>query len=74
MRLEYHLGLEYDRSRLTVITRDRRAVLLGVARFIDASIYRDTFPAIVSRYYFLQSQFLFVFFPHNFFYLGRKYT
>ena len=38
-------------------------LLLGVARFIDASIYRDTFPAI-----------RIVIFFHNDFHLGRKDT
>ena len=58
---------------------------LGVARFIDASIYRDTFPAIriailfftiailFSNFFFLIFFFLISFF-HNDFHLGRKDT
>ena len=55
---------------------------LGVARFIDASIYRDTFPAIriailfpryVSRNYFLQSQFFFFFSPQLFSFRQKRY-
>ena len=57
---------------------DRGGYIVGVARFIDASIYRDTFSAIriailfftITIFFFL----IFFFFPHNYFHLGRKDT
>ena len=45
--------------------------LLGVAWFIDASIYRDTFPAIRIAILFFTIK---IFFFHNDFHLGRKDT
>ena len=50
---------------------------VGVARFIDASIYRDTFPAIHIAILFFTIVIFFDFFlkicfPHNDFDLGRK--
>ena len=50
---------------------------LGVARFIDASIYRDTFPAIsiVILFIIITIGFLvFYFFFYNDFHLGKKDT
>ena len=44
---------------------------VGVARFIDASIYRNTFPAIRIAILFFTIA-IFFFFPHNDFHLGRK--
>ena len=45
---------------------------LGVARLIDASIYRDTFPAIRIAILFFTIAIFFFF--HNDFHLGRKDT
>ena len=50
------------------------AAELGVARFIDASIYRDTFPAIRIAILFFTIAIFFFFFFHNDFHLGRKDT
>ena len=55
---------------------------LGVARFIDASIYRDTFLAIriailfftITIFCDLKKKLIFFFFFHNDFHLGRKDT
>ena len=49
---------------------------LGVARFIDASIYRDTFPAIriAILFFTIAIFFFFFFFFHNDFHLDRKDT
>ena len=53
---------------------------VGVARFIDASIYRDTFPAIrIAILLFLiailkKTIFFLIFVFHNDFHLGRKET
>ena len=48
--------------------------IVGVARFIDASIYRDTFPAIRIAILFFIITIFFFFFFHNDFHLGRKDT
>ena len=45
---------------------------VGLARFIDASIYRDTFPAIL--FFTITIFFFFFFFAHNDFNLDRKDT
>ena len=46
-----------------------------MARFIDASIYRDTFPAIrIEFFFFYNRDFYFIFIFHNDFHLGRKAT
>ena len=54
---------------------------VGVARFIDASIYRDTFPAIRIAIFFFTIAIFFhfliffsFFFCHNDFHLDRKDT
>ena len=46
---------------------------LGVARFIDASIYRDTFPTIRIAVLFVIIP-IFFFLSYNDFHLGRKDT
>ena len=54
----------------------KRYQLLGVVRFTDASIYRDTFPTIrIAILYFTIAIFFCGFcFIHNDFHLGRKET
>ena len=56
--------------------RRRRQTGIGVARFIDASIYRDTFPAISIAILFFTITIFFSFqiLFHNDFHLGRKET
>ena len=58
-----------------------RALFVEVARFIDASIYRDTFPTIrIAILFFTIAIFFFlifvvlIFFFYNDFHLGRKET
>ena len=64
---------QYDYRKVTVYTHRRRrrlqramqistgySKILGVARFIDASIYRDTFPAIrIAILFFYNRDFFF---------------
>ena len=59
------------------IMRCSVVIPVGVARFIDASIYRDTIPVIRIAILFLTIAiflFIFIFFFHNDFHLGRKDT
>ena len=56
-----------------------RSYCLGVARFIDVSIYRDTFPAIrIAILFFTIAIFIIIllllFFFHDDFHLGKKDT
>ena len=49
--------------------------LIGAARFIDASIYRDTFPVICTAIlFFIITIFFFFYVQYNDFHLGRKDT
>ena len=51
---------------------DNYYLILGVARFIDASIYHDTFPAIrIAILFFTIAIFFFFFFNYYFFFPQR---
>ena len=64
--------------RLPLISRWTAMSQVGVARFVDASIYRDTFPAIRIAILFFIITIFFIFFLffgwYNDFHLGRKAT
>ena len=69
-----HHRLQQQQRHLERCEPHTTACTVGVARFVDASIYRDTFPAIRIAILFFIFTILFFYFLYNDFHVCRKDT